>query len=182
MTSTHREHAYLEQQIALYRSSGVNCLTIAAGMKSIVRIALVVVLGLLNGCGSAPVLPPLTGTWAFTLTPTGSPSDVIQATVALTQLGNSVFGPVTLTGNGAACGATAMMSGTVNGVALSLQLTQSQSTLTITGKATGGYPLTSYASGKYTASSGPCLQNGGTGTWSAFLESNNSSSFDEKPH
>jgi len=172
----------LTHQIAPSGLAEVNCLTITAGMKSIVRIALVVVLGLLNGCGSAPPLPPMTGTWAFTLTPTGSPSEVIQATVALTQLGDSVFGPVTLTGNGAACGTNAMMSGTVNGVALSLQLTQSQSTLSFTGKATGGYPLTSYASGKYTATSGQCLQNGGTGTWSAFLESSNSSSFDQKPH
>jgi len=168
--------------IALYGHRALNCLTIAAGMKIFLRIALVVLLGLLNGCGNSPVLPPLTGTWSFTLTPTGSPSDVIQATVALTQLGNSVFGPVTLTGNGAACGTTAMMSGTVNGVALSLQLTQSQSTLKFTGKATGGYPLTTYASGKYTASSGPCLQNGGTGTWSAFLEANGSSSFDKRSH
>ena len=150
-------------------------------MKIIVRIALLVVLGLLNGCGSAPSLP-MNGTWLFTLTPTGSPADVIQATVALTQLNNSVFGPVTLTGNGAACGTTAMMSGTVNGPVLSLQLTQSQSKLSFTGKTTGGSPTTTYASGKYSATSGQCLQNGGTGTWSAFLEANGSSSFAETSH
>lgn len=150
-------------------------------MKSKVCIALVVVLGFLNGCSSAPPLA-LAGTWVFTLTPSDASSGVIQATVPLTQFGNSIFGPVTLTGNGTSCGTTAMMSGTVNGDALSLQLTQSQSTLSLTGTATGGPPLTYNASGKYTATTGQCLQNGGAGTWSAFLAANSTSSVPETAH
>jgi hypothetical protein len=61
-------------------------------MKSIVRIALVLALGFLNGCGSGETpLPSLTGTWVFTLTPANSPSDVIQATTALTQFNNNLL-------------------------------------------------------------------------------------------
>lgn len=157
----------------------VDCRTITALMKSIPRIALFLFLAFLGGCSSTPPLF-LGGTWAFTIIPSDSSSAVIQATVEFTQLGNSIFGPVTFSGNGTSCGTQAMMSGTVNGDALSLQLTQSQSTLTFQGMATGGPPLTYYASGKYTATTGNCLQNGGTGTWSAFLEANNASSFEEK--
>jgi hypothetical protein len=146
-------------------------------MRSVPPIGLLVVLSCLIGCGSTPL--PLNGTWLFTLTPTDSSAGAIQATVALTEIGNSVFGPVTLTGNGSACGTAAMMSGTISGNALSLQMTQSQTTLNFTGKTSGGAPLTTYASGKYTATAGACIQNGGTGTWSAFLESNNSSSFEQ---
>jgi len=144
-------------------------------MKNIVLMVLVATLGFLNGCGSSTSLPTMTGTWVFTLTPQASPSNVIQATAMLTQISDSVFGQVTLTGNGTACGTTAMMSGIVNGNALALHLTQAQSTLTFTGKASASF--TSSASGTYTATTGKCLQNGGTGTWSAFLVPNNSSSF-----
>jgi hypothetical protein len=148
-------------------------------MKSIVRIALVVALCFLNGCGyGAAPLPTLTGTWVFTLTPANSP-DVIQATASLTQLwNNEVFGQVTLTGSGTSCGAIAEMSGSVNGDALSLELTQSPGTITLKGTATAA--VTVNASGTYTATTGRCLQNGGAGTWTAFLSGDNSSSLDEK--
>ncbi len=139
-------------------------------MKTIAAIALIAVLSPLNGCGDATpntnntASPSMTGSWAFTMTPTDFPTDVIQATAALTQTGNSVDGPVTLGGNYSGCGTAAVMSGTVTGDALSLQLTQSQSTLTFTGAANAA--LTS-ASGTYTATAGECLQSGGTGTWPA---------------
>jgi hypothetical protein len=144
-------------------------------MKILARTVLVLTLISLYGCGNQPTTPALTGTWAFTLTPNGS-SQAIQATASLTQLNNSLFGPVTLTENGTACGTTAQMTGTVSGITLLLKLTQSGSTVSFNGKASGGYPVTSYASGSYSASSGPCLQSG-SGTWSAFLEANGSSSF-----
>lgn len=148
-------------------------------MKSIVRIALVAVLGFLNGCGQGTTLTSLSGTWVFTLKPADSPSDLIQATVGLSQIGNELSGQVTLTGNGTSCGTQAAMSGFVNGNALSLRLTQSQSTLTLTGTATTG--VTINASGAYTATAGQCLQNGGKGTWSGSLQTN-MSSVDEKSH
>jgi hypothetical protein len=138
-------------------------------MKSILRFALVVALGLLNGCGSGQSpLPPLTGKWIFTMTPANSPSNVIQASGTLTQLQNNVLlGQVTLQGSGTSCGTLAQMTGTINGNALVLQLTQSPGALSLKGTATTS--LTVNASGTYTATSGECLQNGGTGTWTAFL-------------
>jgi hypothetical protein len=148
-------------------------------MKRISGFALVfllglVFLGLVNGCGSTPQY--LAGTWQFTFTPGSSSAQSIQATAVLTQLGNSIFGPVTLAGNDISCGTQAMMSGNVNGYNMILALKQSQSTLTFTGTATGGFPSTYTASGKYSASTGQCLQNGGSGTWSGYLEAANASS------
>jgi hypothetical protein len=140
-------------------------------MKSIVRFALVVAVGFLNGCGSGQSpLPSLTGKWVFTLTPANPPSNVIQASGALTQLQNNVLlGQVTLQGSGTSCGTLAQMTGSVNGNAILLQLTQSPSALSLKGTATTS--LTVNASGTYTATSGQCLQNGGNGTWTAFLSS-----------
>lgn len=140
-------------------------------MKSIVRFALVLALSFLNGCGSGQTpLPSLTGTWVFTLTPASSPSNVIQATASLTQLNNNVLlGQVTLKGSGTSCGTMAEMTGTLSGNSLILHLTQSPSELILKGTATTA--LTVNASGTYTASSGQCLQDGGTGTWTGFLSS-----------
>src|ERR1700685_4477252 len=138
-------------------------------MKSLVCFVLVVALGFLNGCGSGQTpLPSLTGTWLFSLTPANSPSNVIQATAALTQLNNNILlGQVTLKGSGTSCGTQAQMTGSLSGNSLILQLTQSPSELILKGTATTA--LTVNASGTYTASSGQCLQNGGAGNWSAFL-------------
>jgi hypothetical protein len=157
----------------------VGAFILATDMKNVVRIALLAALLFLNGCGTQSALPPITGNWVFTLTPANSSSGVIQATAALTQLRNTVLGQVTLTGNGAACGTTAIISGTINNNALSLQITQLQSTITLKGSATTS--LTLNATGAYTASTGRCLQNGGTGTWSAFLQGSISSTLEEKP-
>lgn len=145
-------------------------------MKDILRIVLIVALGFLNGCGTT-TNNTMTGTWTFTLTPTVPPSQAIQVTADLTQINNSFFGPVTLTGDAAACGTMAQMSGTVNGNALSLQITQAQTTITLTGKTNS---TLSSSSGTYTATSGQCILSGGTGTWSGFLQAHNSSSFDAK--
>lgn len=150
--------------------SGVNFLR-PPDMKSIAGFALVLALGFLSGCGSGQSpLPSLTGTWVFTLTPANSPSNVIQATAALTQLKNNVLlGQVTLKGSGTSCGTMAEMTGTLSGSSLTLQLTQSPSELILRGTATTA--LTVNASGAYTATTGQCLQDGGTGTWTAFLSS-----------
>lgn len=152
------------------RGSGVNCLRLP-DMKSIVRFALLLTLGFLNGCGSGQTpLSSLTGTWVFTMTPANAPSNVIQATAALTQLKNNVLlGQVTLKGSGTSCGTQAQMTGSLSGNSLTLQLTQSPSELILKGTATTALTVT--ASGAYTASSGQCLQDGGTGTWTAFLSS-----------
>jgi len=146
-------------------------------MKNVARIVLVVALGCLNGCSGTNMNHTMTGTWVFTLTPAGSPSQEIQLTVGLTQINNSVFGQVTLTGNATACGTTANMSGLVNGNSVSLQLTQAQTTLNFVGKTNATLNL---SAGSYTASSGQCIQNGGTGTWSGFLSTPGSTSFDAK--
>jgi hypothetical protein len=135
-------------------------------MKNIARIALVLAFGFLSGCNPSPN-PAMTGTWLFVLTPTGSASEVIQATADLTQLGNQVIGQVSLSENAAACGTTASMTGTVKGNTLTLQLAQLQSAIDFTG--TANLAFTS-ASGTYTATAGSCLQNGGSGSWSASLD------------
>jgi hypothetical protein len=135
-------------------------------MKNVARITLVLALSFLSGCNPSPN-PAMTGTWLFALTSSGSPSEVIQATANLTQLGNTIIGQVTLSGNGASCGTTASMSGTVKGNNLTLQLVQLQSTIEFTG--TANLAFTS-ASGTYTATAGPCLQDGGGGSWSASPE------------
>jgi hypothetical protein len=150
-------------------------LTIAIRMKLAIRLALLLCLGLLLGCSSTPPLF-LGGNWVFTITPSNSSSGAFQATAELTQLRNSIFGPVTFTGNGSSCSAPAMISGTVNGDQLSVQLTQSQSTLKLTGVVAGGPPVAYNASGKYTATTGDCLQSGGAGTWSGFLSAKSSDS------
>jgi hypothetical protein len=148
-------------------------------MKNVLRRTFLILLCLLAGCGSTPLF--LAGTWVFKISPTNSSSGAaIQLTVPLTQFNSSIFGTATLSGNGTSCGTVAMMSGTVSGSKLSLQLTQSENTLNLTGTATGGYPLTYTASGKYTATTGSCLQNGGGGTWTGFLEANNASNLHEE--
>jgi len=139
---------------------------IALVMRNIACVALTTALTFLSGCNPSPN-PAMTGTWLFALTSSGSPSEAIQATANLTQLGNTITGQVTLSGNGASCGATASMSGTVKGNNVTLELIQLQSTIEFTG--TANLAFTS-ASGTYTATAGPCLQNGGGGSWSASLE------------
>ncbi|MGA8154293.1 MAG: hypothetical protein WB952_25330 [Terriglobales bacterium] len=135
-------------------------------MKTLVRTALILVFGFVTGCNPSPN-PALSGTWAFTLTPIDSPSEPIQATAVLTQLGDNVTGQVTLTGSNSSCGSTATMTGTVKGNALALQLTQSQSALSFTGQANVAFTS---ASGTYSATTGTCLQNVGPGNWSAVLD------------
>jgi hypothetical protein len=140
---------------------------IALDMQNIIgRITLIAALTFLSGCNPSPN-PALTGTWLFTLTSSGSPAEVIQLTANLTQLGNAITGQVTLSGNGAACGTTASMSGTVKGNNLTLQLVQQESTIEFTGTANQAFTS---ASGTYTATAGTCLQNGSGGSWSATLE------------
>jgi len=156
---------------------GVNFLRPASNMKDIARIVLVVALGFLNGCGSSPQNFTMTGTWVFSLKPAASPSQVIQLTADLTQINDTFFGQVTLTGEAASCGVNAQMSGTVNGSTVALQIMQNQTTLSFKGKTNAR--LNSSA-GSYTATAGQCIQNGGTGTWSGFLQAPNSSSFDAK--
>jgi len=134
-------------------------------MKTLARTALLLVLGFITGCNPSPN-PALSGTWVFTLTPTEDPSNVIQATASLTQLGTNVTGPVNLTGNGFSCGDTATMTGTVQGNVLVLQLTQEVSSVGFNGTANQAFTS---ANGTYTVSTGPCLQNLGTGTWTAVL-------------
>lgn len=164
MGTRHRDHARLEAEDCSASAPRVNSTYTVVEMRNIVRIALVVVLGFLDACNPAPNAA-MTGTWIFTLTQLGSTTG-LQATANLTQLGVGVTGQVTLTGNEASCGTTASMSGTVSGNALSLQLSQSQSTISFTGTANAAFTS---ASGTY-AASGTCFQNFGTGTWSAALD------------
>ena len=135
-------------------------------MRNIGRLTLILALTLVSGCNPSPN-PAMTGTWLFALTSSGSPAELIQLTANLTQLGNTITGSVTLSGNAAACGTTASMSGTVKGNNLTLELIQQQSTIEFTGTANLAF---TNASGTYTATGGTCLQNGGGGSWSATLE------------
>jgi hypothetical protein len=148
-------------------------------MKDIARIVLVVALGFLNGCGTSPMNYTMTGTWVFSLSPAASSSQAIQLTADLTQINDTFFGQVTLTGDAASCGTYAQISGTVNGSALALQIMQNQTTLTFKGKTNA---TLNSSSGSYVATTGECIQNGGTGTWSGFLQARNSSSFNARLH
>jgi len=136
------------------------------GMRNIVRITVVLILGFLGGC-SFPN-PALTGTWIFRLTPSGS-SEVILATANLTQNGNVITGHAALTGNGVGCGvSTAMMaSGTVQSDNLTLQFTQAQNIVTFTGTANETF---TFLTGTYVETGGSCLPGGGVGNWSATLQ------------
>lgn len=131
----------------------------------ILRITIPLLLALALGCSSSN--PEMTGTWMFALTPTGASSTAIQATANLTQTGSQVGGPASLSGTGISCGTEASFSGTVKGNTLTLQITQVQSAINLTGTANQAFTS---ASGTYTASSGSCLLNGGTGSWSATLQ------------
>jgi hypothetical protein len=144
-------------------------------MKNVAWALPVAALLLLAGCGNSFPPPQLNGTWEFTLTPSSS-STVIQFSATLTQVNNS------LSGSAASCSADAIVSGTVSGSALNLELTQYGDALDLQGTTTGGAPTTTSASGKYGATTGPCIQNGGSGTWKAVLEPNNTSTFEQKSH
>ena len=109
----------------------------------------------------------MTGTWLLALIPNDNPTSAFQLTANLTQVGNQITGTVSLTGDAAACGGSASMSGTLSGNTLTLQLTQTESTIDFTGTANLAFTA---ASGTYTAAAGSCLQNGGFGSWSAALE------------
>ncbi|HXY16483.1 MAG TPA: hypothetical protein VEI26_18475 [Terriglobales bacterium] len=138
----------------------------ASGIRIAAGLLLTVAIGFLGGCGTSSN-PAMTGTWLFVLTPTGSATSAIQATANLTQVGNNVTGQVSLSSTAGSCGTDASMSGTVKGNALTLQLTQLQSAINLTGAANQAFTS---ASGTYTAEAGSCLLSGGTGSWSATLQ------------
>jgi hypothetical protein len=135
-------------------------------MRTAAQIVLVATLVFLSSCSSNNN-PAMTGTWLFVFTPTGASTNVLQGTANLTQVGSQVTGQVTLNSNAAPCSMTALMSGTVKGNSLTLQITQSNSSVGLIG--TTNLAFTS-ASGTYTADSGSCLLNGQTGSWSAALD------------
>jgi len=135
-------------------------------MKKIVRMAVLVALGSLYGCGSSSN-PAMSGSWLFVLTPTGSSSPILQFTSNLTQIGTQFTGQVTLTGSSAACGTAASITGTVMGNSLNFTLSQISSSINFTG--TTNLAFTS-ASGTYTGASNSCLVNSGFGSWSAALQ------------
>jgi len=138
----------------------------ATKAKILNRLVLLILLTLLGACGTSSN-PALTGNWLFVFTPTGSATSAIQATANLTQVGTNVTGQVSLSGGAVSCGSEASMSGTVRGNSLSFQLTQIESTINLTGTANQAFTS---ALGNYTAVSGSCLLNGGTGSWSAALQ------------
>ena len=135
-------------------------------VRTLCKSLFLILCALLSGCGTSSN-PAMTGNWLFVFTPTGSTMSAIQATANLTQVGTNVTGQVSLSGGAASCGSKASMSGTVKGNSLTLQLTQIQSTINLTGTANQAFTS---ALGDYTAASGSCLLNGGTGSWSAALQ------------
>jgi len=138
-------------------------------MKSILAIALAICLvGSISGCGgySSPSGSTggglLAGNWQFTYVSHTQGSSTVSGTI--TQTGNNFSATVTLTNS---CAATAMLSGTLNGYALTGTITEaSPETINVTGTvATGG----GTASGTYQVMSatGACAAaSGDTGTWS----------------
>jgi len=149
-----------------FPAARVHCLASLTNMKIISRLVLIATLLFITACNPSPN-PALTGTWMFTLTPADNPLLVIQAQADLTELGNNVTGTVTLSGTTFSCGNNATMSGVVKGNALTLELTQEQSSVTLTGQANQAFTS---ASGTYSAATGPCLENMGSGNWSAVLQ------------
>ena len=113
------------------------------------------------GCGgNNKQTSSLTGNWQLT-----AHSTVFGLTVtgsgALSQLGNSVAGQVSLSGT--PCATTAAVSGSVSGTTVTLQLQEGSQAVNFTGAANSGFTS---ISGSYTAPSGGCT-NGDSGTWSA---------------
>lgn len=137
-----------------------------SNMRTAAQIIVLTALGFLTNCSSGNN-PALTGTWLFVFTPTGASTNALQATANLTQNGSQISGQVNLGSNASPCSTTALMSGSLKGNSLTLQLTQSDSTIELIG--TTNLAFTS-ASGTYTAVSGSCLLNGQTGSWSAALD------------
>lgn len=132
----------------------------------IAGVTLVLVLVLLEGCSAVPNAA-VTGNWLFKLTTSGS--DVILATVNLTQNGSDVSGQAIMGGSGVSCGATGEMfaSGTVKGDTVTLQFTQFPNIVVLSGTANVTF---TFLTGTFTETGGSCLPNGGIGSWSAALQ------------
>jgi hypothetical protein len=119
----------------------------------------------INGCGSSP--GPMAGTWLFSLT-SGVSLNQVLATANLKQSGSEITGTVTFSGS-ISCNADTSVLGTLKGNALHVQFVQSQSIADLTG--TVNLAFTS-GSGTYIIEGSSCLQDFGSGTWSAaFLSS-----------
>ena len=115
------------------------------------------------GCGSSSN-GAMSGTWAFALATT---QNYILATANLKQSGNQISGSATVTGQPTGCGATATMTGTVQGNNLILQFADEGAIITLSGQANTTFTS---ASGTYEVTSGSCVQDGDMGNWTAQFE------------
>lgn len=134
------------------------------GLIAKIICAVVVLAALLPAGCSSSSNGAMSGTWAFALATT---QNFIVATADLKQSGNQVSGPATVTGEPTGCGSNATMTGTVQGNNLSLQIAAGGAIITLIGQANTTFTS---ASGTYEVTSGSCVQNGDTGSWTAQFE------------
>lgn len=127
----------------------------------IVRIALGLTLCFLTSCSTGSS-GSLSGSWVFTLATSDS---FIQATANLNESGNQITGQGTVSES--SCGTSGTVSGNVQGEALTIQLTEANLGLALTGTANQAFTS---ASGTYEVTGGSCLPAGETGSWSAAFQ------------
>lgn len=127
----------------------------------IVCLALALMLSFLTSCGTGSS-GTLSGSWVFNLATSDS---FVQATANLNESGNQITGQGTV--NQSSCGTSGTVSGNVQGEALTLQLTEANLGLALTGTANQAFTS---ASGTYEVTGGSCLPAGETGTWSAAFQ------------
>lgn len=132
-------------------------------MRRVRAAGLSILLLMLVACGGISVPTPQTvnGSWNFELTSSAIGGASYTGSVKLNQVGNTVKGTVTLTH--APCATSASLVGTVNGSAVSFQITEGSQAVTLIGTINSVF---SSMSGTYTAPPGGCL-NGDYGSWAA---------------
>lgn len=133
-------------------------------LRSIFKVAVLLIFVFLPACQLLPSSGAMTGPWTFSI---NSVSGTIVATTNLTQNGNQISGQLTLVLNATPCGTVATLTGSLHGNNLTLEIVQGPSEALLNGTTDQAFIS---ASGTYTvASGGGCFQAGDSGTWSAFF-------------
>jgi len=130
-----------------------------------VRLAgMVLLLGFSISCGSSSS-QNLTGAWQFTVSSAVLADTTYVGNATLAQNGKNVTGNVTFSNN--PCATTGPITGTVNGLAVNLQVTEGSQIVIFNGTINSTFTT---LTGNYTAPAGGCLD-GDYGSWSAALTS-----------
>jgi hypothetical protein len=154
----------LTHDALVLRTLWLNCVRIFHREKERMRYAqslgMVIALVFILECGSSSS-QTLSGTWQLTLTSSASPGTTYTGTATLTQSGNGITGTVSFINN--ACATSSLITGTVSGSNVSIQVTEGGQVVTLTGTINSAF---SSMSGSYTSTPGGCT-NGDLGSWTA---------------